>query len=501
MIVETFKHGQPVVGTSYFYWYDVYSGAHIRNADGTDALTTHPPAAAMADFSYKSADWHYAQLRDIREAGIDFILPVYWGVPGHQSHWSVVGLPPLVAACDRMLAESRTHPDGPVPPAIGMFFDTSTLRWNRPHGSSTVAGEPIDVTTDAGKRWFYTCIRDFFSMIPPGKWARVDGDPIVFVYAAEFAKAKDASLWAYVQERFRTDFATGLFIAREASWPGRTEAWYRWGGAHGLLVGDNIAALGPGYDHSAVPGRAPLVVSRQNGAFYVQQWEKLLQMNPLRRPWMVHIETWNEYHEGSDVARSQEYGDRYIRMTAQYAEMFRAGLQLDPRGAFAHADAVRFSGRQSEGLELLAGQLDGPWRRTIVEGSPAVVSVPNPPDKHVTYVYFDVDNSYMFDEIDRSVEVTVVFRDDGGCGSFFIEYDNADAAAGPADGAFRAMPPIEVGTSGTWRTIKTILPQARFVDRTHGGDLRLAVLGKQRALTVREVIVRKLPGVEMKLPQ
>ncbi len=55
----TFKKGRPIVGTTYFYWYDVYSGAHVRNADGSDAMTTHPPDSSMADLSYKSPNWHY----------------------------------------------------------------------------------------------------------------------------------------------------------------------------------------------------------------------------------------------------------------------------------------------------------------------------------------------------------------------------------------------------------------------------------------------------------
>jgi hypothetical protein len=42
----TFKSGQPIVGTTYFYWYDVYTGAHIRNVDGSDAMTTHPPESS-----------------------------------------------------------------------------------------------------------------------------------------------------------------------------------------------------------------------------------------------------------------------------------------------------------------------------------------------------------------------------------------------------------------------------------------------------------------------
>lgn len=496
---ESFVSGRPIVGTTYFYWYDVYSGAHIRNADGTDALTTHPPAAAMADLSYKSAEWHYSQLRDVREAGIDFILPVFWGVPNEHESWSFAGLPPLMEAHNRMLAEAATDSSRPVPPQMGLFYDTSTLHWNRAGGANLQLGEKIDLTTDAGREWFYITIRDFFSMIPPDKWARVDGKPIVFLYSAGFAEAVDDQLFADTQQRFHQDFGVGLFIVREESWPGRTQASYRWGGALGLTIGDGVAGLGPGYDHSAVSNRRPLIVSRQNGRFYDSQWNKLLRMKTARRPWMVHVETWNEWHEGTDIARSEEYGDRYIRATARYAQLFKSGVQLDPQGPFARADRVRWSGRQVEGVELLPSGNDGRWQPGVVDGSAAVTSLPWPSDSPVSYLYFRVDDDYMYDEVDRSAELTVVFRDDGGCTQFHVEYDNTDPQTGARSGAFRPTRPINVGSSNTWRTVKLILPQARFIGRANGADFRLAVLGHSRRLTVREVIVRKLPGVEMEL--
>ncbi|MBI4579866.1 MAG: DUF5010 domain-containing protein [Planctomycetes bacterium] len=495
---ESFRSGRPVVGTTYFYWYDVYSGAHIRNPDGTDALTTHPPAAAMADVSYKSADWHYAQLRDIAEAAIDFILPVFWGVPGQYDSWSFAGLPPLVAAHNRMAAESKSNPTRPAPPKIGLFYDTSTLQYNRLVGPDITPGEPVDLTTDAGREWFYVTIRDFFSMIPPDKWARVDGRPIVFLYSAGFAKAVDDRVYPDVRQRFRKDFGTDLFIVRETSWPGRADASYRWGGALGLTLGESVAGIGPGYDHSAVPGRQPLVVNRQNGEFYAGQWKKLLRLRPTRRPWMVHVETWNEWHEGTDVARSQEYGDHYIRATAEFARMFRAAVQLDPSGPFAAAERVRWSGRQTEGVELRPSGGDGCWQAGAIDGSPAVTGAPCSPDAGAAYLYFRVDDAYMFDEQDRSAEITLVFRDDGGCAQFRVEYDNSDPAVGPQAGAFRPTRDIVVGATGTWRTVKLILPQVRFIDRTNGADFRISITGHQRRLTVREVIVRKLIGVEIK---
>jgi len=87
---ETFKIGRPIVGTTYFYWYDIDSKSHIIDGDGSDALTTHP--ADMNNISYKRASWHKQQLGDMIDAGIDFLMPVFWGVPARYDGWSFVGL-------------------------------------------------------------------------------------------------------------------------------------------------------------------------------------------------------------------------------------------------------------------------------------------------------------------------------------------------------------------------------------------------------------------------
>ncbi|MFQ6036312.1 MAG: DUF5010 domain-containing protein [Sedimentisphaerales bacterium] len=316
---NSFKWGQPVVGTTYFYWYDIETNSHIINRNGTDALTTHP--ADMNGISYKRASWHKTQLKDMMDAGIDFLLPVFWGVPGKYDGWSFAGLPPLVKAHEA-LEQEHLHP-----PAIGLFYDTSILKWNRfnKDGSSY----HVDLSTDFGKDWFYTAIRDFFSLIRPSKWARVDGKPIVFLYAAAFAKKQDPNQFEYVRRRFKKDFGSELFLVKQPAWLGEADATYRWGGAvNGPLIYRDVAALGPGYDHSAVPGRAPLVVQRRDGRTYVERWLKLLQLHPQHRPWMVHIETWNEWHEGTDVAHSREYGRSYIVLTRLFTDMWRAKTNL-----------------------------------------------------------------------------------------------------------------------------------------------------------------------------
>lgn len=121
---KSFRATDRIVGTYYFYWYDAPSKSHIIDGDGTDALTTHPPT--LEGLSWRSVAWHRRQLEDMMAAGIDVVLPVFWGAPSEQStkahlHWSYEGLPPLVQAREDLLRA------GQHPPRIGLFYDTSTL--------------------------------------------------------------------------------------------------------------------------------------------------------------------------------------------------------------------------------------------------------------------------------------------------------------------------------------------------------------------------------------
>jgi hypothetical protein len=292
---KSFRGADRMVGTYYFYWYDAPSKSHIIDGDGTDALTTHPPT--LEGMSWKSVAWHRRELEDMMDAGIDVVLPVFWGAPSEQGakahlHWSYEGLPPLVRAREELLRA------GKQPPRIGLFYDTSTLRHN-------AWGEHVDLTTLRGRQWFYATVRDFFSLIPPKHWAMIDDKPIILLYSAAFARAHDQSVVEHLKAEFPKQFAGRVpWLAREVSWQVKADSVVAWGGALGLKNPGGIASLGPGYDHSTVPGRTPLVVDRRGGEFYEEQWLKLL-----RRPVnFVMVETWNEWHEGTDVAESKEYG-------------------------------------------------------------------------------------------------------------------------------------------------------------------------------------------------
>ena len=473
---STFRLGRPCVGTTYFYWYDIATKAHIIDHDGTDALTTHPKD--MKGISYKSPDWHRGQMLDITEAGIDFLMPVFWGYPeDYDTHWSFIGLPPLVQAHDELLKAKKN------PPAIGLFYDTSSIQHNR------YQGKPVrmDLSTDLGKDWLYTTIRDFFSMIPPSKWARVDGRPVVFFYSPNFAAGQDPAQFDYVRRRFKQDFGCGLYLVRHTGWQGTTDAWYSWGGALSLKLGDKVAGLGPGYDHSAVPGRTPLVVDRRGGAFYTESWSRLLAMDPKTRPFMVHVETWNEWHEGTDVADSKEYGRQYIQLTRHFADLFHRGTRLTPTGKYARATKVTWRRGHPDGLDIRPSAEDGLWEESTISDKKVIRARPNPISGG-SYLYFQIDDSFLFDETGATVTVRVTYID-AGCERFVLEYDNARANLGPVDGAFRPTRPVAVKGTGTIKTATFKLVDGKFANRANRSDFRLAVEGGQRALAIAEVSV------------
>lgn len=467
----------PILGTYFFYWYDVNTKEHWINPDGSDALVDHP--AHPEGFSYRNLDWWERELHDVLDAGIDFIAPVYWGVPGQYEQgpfeWSFAGLRVLVTAWERM--EAR----GEKPPQVALFYDTSTLQHNG-------EGRHIDLTTDEGKNWFYTTIRDFFSLIPPKMWAMRRGGPLILLYSAAFAKAQSPEVFPYLRRRFREDFACDPYVVREVSWQGETDAIVAWGGALGLKP-FSVASLGPGYDHHAVPGREPLVVDREGGAFYRRNWERFLSLDPRRRAHIVMVETWNELHEGTDICHTREYGRDYIVLTAEYAARYKAGEHLRIEGAFQDADFVEWvSSAEPKGLTLRSGG-DGVMEAVTVEGIPAHRTAPNRVSK-ARYVYFDLDPSWAFDVAEGTYRIEVEYLDRG-CEAFELHYDSQDPTGSVRAGAFKRGGRVPLGNTNTWRTATFDLSDARFADRCNGADFRLAALGGAHELTLRRVVVRR----------
>lgn len=454
---ESFSPTNRLVGTYYFYWYDAESKSHVIDGDGSDALTTHPPT--LDGFSYKSVAWHKRQLSDMIAAGIDVALPVFWGAPSEQDpkaglHWSYAGLPPLVQAREELLREGRR------PPRLGLFYDTSTLEWNAWHYRA-------DLTTDYGKRWFYATVRDFFSCVPAKHWAMMDGKPIVLLYASAFAKKWDQGFLDYTKAEFSNEFGGRVpWIAAQDSWAVKSDGTCAWGGALGMK-NPGIGAVGPGYDHSAVPGRTPLIVDRRGGKFYEEQWLKFL-----RRPSnFVMVETWNEFHEGTDVAESREYGRQYIELTAKYAGLFKQGWKPPrPIGPYTGAKSVSLTlgdTNREAGLRLIESA-DGQTKADR-EGRVIVRVAGQQP-----YIYFAADDAFKWAE-QMTLQVEVEYFD-AAVGSFTVEFDGSDPNA-PLAGAYtRSGKEVPLTGDRTWQRASFPLEKACLLNsQNSGADFRLAV--------------------------
>jgi hypothetical protein len=316
--LRSFSSEQRIATTYYFYWHDYTDPARRVRSAGR----FHQPPQADS-YSFLSPATHRREFSDMLEAGLDFVLPVYWGEPGHPGrttgptsphYWSTEGIPAMVEALDGL----------PQPLQVGLFYDTTILA-------------NADLTTRSGKEYFYINVRDFYSRIPPRLWAAIDNRPVVWLYDTIWVSAFDQSSIDYLSERFAQDFGgLRLFIVRESQWqyskgvvpggPVTSDGLYAWGAApfgYNPSPELTIAQVGPGFKNTQYctggPERNCFDVDREGGARYERQLQEAVASS--RK--ILAVETWNEFSEGTDVQETVETGRQYIELTRRYIEQFK----------------------------------------------------------------------------------------------------------------------------------------------------------------------------------
>ena len=443
---STWTPNDKLVAAYYFYWYNIYTGEHFIDPDGTDAITNHPPDSYLANYSYTEVSWHRRELLDMMTAQIDIVLPVYFGNE-EAFFWSKPGLQNLVSAEQTLIGEGRT------PPKIGMFFDTNALLQQN-------NGIPPDLTTETGKAHFYTMISDFFGMVPNSLWATINSRPIIFLYSSSIVGVYNQSTFDYINQHFQSDFGTTPYFIMDTSWQGvSTDEAYSWGSAlYGPTTNGRVGTLGPGFDSTnCYFSPAPSIRDRECGEFYNTGWEAMMSAGAT----LVVIETWNELHEATEIAASREYGTKYLSLTAENVMRWK-------EADYGLAGSIWLDLGEhpyQQGLRPAFNFPDGAWLVTTLAGREAAYpDVTTTPTSH--FIYLDVNNAFAH-ATPTEVWVTVEYFD-GGTDQWSFQYDSVSDP-------YASTESVMLQNTGQWKRRTFHLTDAYFGGRQAGGaDLRLA---------------------------
>ena len=77
---STWTPNDKLVAAYYFYWYNIYTGEHFVDPDGTDAITNHPHPNYLANYSYTEVSWHRRELLDMMKK----MTPLTYKINGRE---------------------------------------------------------------------------------------------------------------------------------------------------------------------------------------------------------------------------------------------------------------------------------------------------------------------------------------------------------------------------------------------------------------------------------
>jgi hypothetical protein len=314
--------GQKVLAF-YYPWYGTPTGPSGRwvhwnpahaNFDGT-----HVPAAGY----YDSLDPETVRrhIREAREAGIDGFIASWWGLDSFEDRAFRVLL---------RVAEEEAF-------FVTVYYED--------------AATPAQIVNDVGE------IVSRYATSPA--FLSIEGLPVVFFYvrvAVKFTIDEWSGVFAALAARDRSVFAIadrldptylqafqGLHVYTPV---GMTledaAAQYAVASLAARIQGGFFAAtVVPGYQEATpLTGR---LVARADGETYRAYWD----MARASKPQWILVTSFNEWHEGSEIEPSVEFGRTYLEITAEEAAAWRSGTPrvaptLPDRDGDGVPDAVDF---------------------------------------------------------------------------------------------------------------------------------------------------------------
>jgi hypothetical protein len=301
------------------YWFqaDTRKAApalHVTRSDQSSALAHHPLEGTGPWFSFDRADWHRRQLTDMRQAGVDVVLPVYRGAARDRQLYADKGLTVLAAALQSLRQAGQDYPQ------VGLFLDTDAL--------IQTFGDRPDLREPAVQAALYDLIHDFYRRVPAEFRCTVpmsaengghNACP-VFLSDARAFKELDGAFAAYLRGRFLRDFGDDLMLVGGPGFREKAalDGYFAPTQEGGLLQFDDhgwikVATVGAGYD-SALLDQLPEKPSHRTD----EKYRAALTAAVDKHPDFVLLDGWNDYAMGREIAPSIEIGYGAADLTRVY---------------------------------------------------------------------------------------------------------------------------------------------------------------------------------------
>ncbi len=350
----------PLVMARYEYWYQAdprkaAPTAHVTRGDGSTELAQHPLEGVGPWFSYDRADWHRGQLRDLRRAGIDVILPYYRGASRDRQLYAAKGLTVLTTTLRALQQAGQDYPQ------VGLYLDASAL--------AQIVGDQPDLREPAAQAALYGLIRDFYQSVPAAFRCVVATEgqraayPVVLSDASGF-KDFDGSFATYARQRFAGDFdgADLIIVGAEnfrakAKLDGYLETMREPAAQNGAAKPDGDAGADGWLKVAAIRLRQPAAPPEtSSGAAnatdkphaapraedaYRDDWMRAIA----RRPSWILLDSWNDYTAGTAIAPTMEGGYSLADLTKVYSHVFAGTARLNAKFVWHDAPAAMLSGQ------------------------------------------------------------------------------------------------------------------------------------------------------------
>lgn len=247
------------------------------------------------------------QLAELRQAGVDASIVSWWGIDDYSDQ--------VLNALVREAAATGYR--------LTVYYETPMVARRKGEQS-----EAARIQTDlryllekhAGSR----------------SWLHVAGRPAIVIYRVDLYPL---AVWQEVKDGLRAAGFEPFFVGDTFNLEALAvmDGLHIYNPARRLLSGEDLAATyqrisaevrrqGKLFAATVIPGfddrkiRTPgTFLAREDGGCYNRTWQAAFASQP---DWVL-VTSWNEWHEGSEIEPSREYGTAYLWLTAQWARAFK----------------------------------------------------------------------------------------------------------------------------------------------------------------------------------